>query len=204
MPILVKILPTAPVAYFLLCAEGLVNLVSFWEQRIFALLLLHPYSIIKRKEYWRLVTADFVHVDLVHFLLNMYLLYVFGTDLEELLTKTAKHGSSPFIVIYLTCLLTANILSTVSHRNEKSYTSAGASGTITGLLFALMTLDPHGHVLSYAVIGVIENIYLGPIFIVALAVYKWRRKNDRINHEVHFYGALAGVVSMSLLKTLML
>ena len=50
---------------------------------------------------WQLVTYAFLHGSLLHILLNMYALWLFGTRLESL------WGGRRFIVYYLICVLGA-------------------------------------------------------------------------------------------------
>jgi uncharacterized membrane protein HdeD (DUF308 family) len=63
-----------------------------------------------------------------------------------------------------------------------------------GCVFAFMITDPFGSAIKFALIGGIENIYTGIIYISALFYYQWKRKNEMINHEIHFYGAVGGVI----------
>ena len=75
-------------------------------------------------EVWRLVTPMFVHIGVLHFAINNFMLYVLGRQLETLL------GSRWFLLIYLTAGLAGNIASALFTVNP----SAGASGAIFGLL----------------------------------------------------------------------
>jgi rhomboid protease GluP len=56
---------------------------------------LEPYSVLAKGEYWRLVTALFLHYGPAHLLVNLFALYFFGPTLEEAL------GSVRFAACYL-------------------------------------------------------------------------------------------------------
>lgn len=189
----------SPVTYVLLILILGLTVTATISKHLFFKLILHPVSVFRKKEYYRLLSSDFVHNDAGHFLLNAFMLYAFGSDLEEHLRKHSNTGSSEFLFIYLFSLLTANLVTAISHRKDFKYSSAGASGSIMGCVFAFMLIDPNGTALNFAVIGPVKNIYTGVIYFVALGIYKWKRKNDLINHELHFYGALGGLVAALIL-----
>ena len=75
-------------------------------------------------EYWRLVTPMFIHIGILHFLVNSYMLYVIGYQLERIL------GGTWFVAVYLAAGIAGNISSAVFSVNL----SAGASGALFGLL----------------------------------------------------------------------
>lgn len=86
-------------------------------------------------EAWRLMTACFLHIGIIHLLMNMYALFSVGIMLEPLLGKTK------FIVAYLLTGLTSSMTSLWWHDLT---ISAGASGAIFGLygvFFALLTTN---------------------------------------------------------------
>ncbi len=78
-------------------------------------------------EYWRLLTALFLHIGLIHLFFNGYALLAIGTELERLL------GPGRFLAIYLLAGLFGNLASYAFTINL----AAGASGAIFGLIGAL-------------------------------------------------------------------
>jgi len=78
-------------------------------------------------QYWRLFTAMFLHIGLMHLLFNGYALLVIGTELERLL------GWPRFLAIYLLSGLFGNL---ASYAFSPSL-AAGASGAIFGLIGSL-------------------------------------------------------------------
>jgi rhomboid protease GluP len=77
-------------------------------------------------QWWRLVTAGFVHIGLAHLLLNMVFLYLAGRYIEQM------WGHVRYLVIYLVALVGGSCLAVAHHVGI----SAGASGAICGLLGA--------------------------------------------------------------------
>ncbi|HEX9121431.1 MAG TPA: rhomboid family intramembrane serine protease, partial [Terriglobales bacterium] len=80
-------------------------------------------------QWWRLLTAMFVHIGIVHLALNMWCLWELGTLAEYL------YGPKTFLALYLLSGLAASIVS-IGH--NPLVVTAGASGAIFGLAGALI------------------------------------------------------------------
>ena len=77
--------------------------------------------------YWQLITAMFVHVNIIHLLGNMFFLLIFGIRAEELF------AFEEYLAIYFLSGLAGNLLTLLF---ESSMVSAGASGAIFGVFGA--------------------------------------------------------------------
>jgi rhomboid protease GluP len=82
-------------------------------------------------EWWRLFTAMFLHIGLLHLLLNLWALYQLGYVFEMIF------GSKRFIFTYLVAGLVASYASFYFIDHPLAI-SAGASGAIFGILGALI------------------------------------------------------------------
>jgi|GEM_PF-524816 len=80
--------------------------------------------IVEQHEYWRLVTSIFIHIGIIHLLLNNYALWIIGQEIERI------YGSARFVILYLATGIVGSIGSYVFNPQA---TSAGASGSIFGL-----------------------------------------------------------------------
>ena len=85
--------------------------------------------LVAQGEYWRLFTANFLHIGIPHLLFNSLALYALGPEAEALF------GSPRFVSIYLLSGLSGSILSFSLHAGGLS---AGASTAIFGLIGALV------------------------------------------------------------------
>lgn len=189
-----------PVCLSLLGIIIIGSLLALKKQRLFLSGIMHPVSIKKEKEYYRLFTSDAIHNDLIHLLINAFALFAVGSQLEEYLRTVKSFGSVWFLVIYLTSCLFGNVLTFLKYRNDFAFSSAGASGSILGCMMAFMILQPY-HIAFYVpVAGGIVNLYTALIYILFLIGYQLRSKNPLVNNEVHFYGALGGIISALLIK----
>jgi membrane associated rhomboid family serine protease len=80
--------------------------------------------IVEQHQYWRLITSIFIHIGIIHLLLNNYALWIIGQEIERI------YGSARFVILYLA---TGIIGSLGSYVFSPQATSAGASGAIFGL-----------------------------------------------------------------------
>lgn len=79
-------------------------------------------------EWWRLFTACFLHIGIMHIGFNMFAMWRSGVFVEQLF------GNLPFLVLYLVAGLGGSVVSIVVHSNT---VSAGASGAIFGIFGGL-------------------------------------------------------------------
>ena len=82
-------------------------------------------------ELWRLISSQFIHLDLRHLLFNMYILYSIGGSLISFIDKKR------FLTIYLT---TGTIAAVVSLMFGNYMVSVGASGAIFGIIGYYLSL----------------------------------------------------------------
>lgn len=113
--------------------------------------------VVQFHQFYRLITCSFLHIGIWHLILNMYALYVIGSQVESFF------GKAKYLIIYLGSAITGSLLSICF----SNYTSAGASGAIFGLLGALLYFGYHyrlylGNVMRSQIIPVIIlNLVLG-------------------------------------------
>ena len=81
---------------------------------------------------WQLLTYGFMHGSLTHLFFNMFALFMFGSDIEQLF------GSKRYLIYYLVCIVGAALmhLIVVAATNMTPASVVGASGGVFGLLLA--------------------------------------------------------------------
>lgn len=78
---------------------------------------------------WQLLTYGFLHGDLMHIGFNMFMLWMFGRELELV------YGTRRFLTYYLTCVIGAGIVQLIVAMLQGGvYPTVGASGGVFGLL----------------------------------------------------------------------
>lgn len=115
-------------------------------------------SSIQNGEFYRLLTASFLHGNFLHLAFNCYALFVIGSQVESFL------GKIKYLLIYLFSAVTASLMSMLFIGNDLSL---GASGAIFGLMVALVYFGYHyrvylGNVMKSQIIPLIVfNLLLG-------------------------------------------
>ena len=89
---------------------------------------------VARGEWWRLLTAVFVHGSILHLLFNMYALFIVGPIVEAL------YGRPLYVTFYILCGLAGSVASYLFLPNP----SVGASGAIFGM-FGLLAVSSYVH-----------------------------------------------------------
>ncbi|MBB5149843.1 MULTISPECIES: rhomboid family intramembrane serine protease [Ureibacillus] len=88
--------------------------------------------LIAEGEWWRVITATFIHAGFFHILFNMFALFLFGPELERI------SGKIRFFTIYLISGLFGNVATFIFQHLD--YASVGASGSIYGIFGAYAAL----------------------------------------------------------------
>jgi membrane associated rhomboid family serine protease len=188
-----------PVTYLLMLIMALFSGISFYSESFFLKMILHPFSIVKKREYYRLITADLVHNNLMHLLLNEVMLFFVCGSLEKELRSSSEYGSEQYMFIYLLSLFAGTVVTTMIRKNEFGFSSAGTSGSILGCLFSLMIIKPNDIAFYLPFFGGLKNRYTALMFIIILIWHQQRKDNKYMSHELHFFGALGGILATLLL-----
>jgi membrane associated rhomboid family serine protease len=98
-------------------------------------------------DWWRLITAAFLHYGPIHLGFNMFFLYWIGTPVEQYL------GRARFLLVYFASGLAGSAGALVLSPNS---VTVGASGAIFGILGAALVLERQGsYVLGGSAMGLI-------------------------------------------------
>lgn len=146
-------------------------------------------AIMNRKEYIRLLSAGFLHADLMHLLFNMMTLYFFGPVILE------GFGAVGFIIIYIGSILLGNIFSLFIYQKQPWYSAIGASGGVSGILFAAIAMAPKMSLFLFFIPVPIPGFVFGLIYF-GYSVYMMLNPKqwDNLGHEAHLGGAFFGLV----------
>lgn len=149
-------------------------------------------KILIHKEYYRLLTSSFLHVDWQHLIFNMLSLYFFF-ELVEL-----QLGVVSFLILYFVSMLGGDLLALFIHRNHGDYSAVGASGAVCGVIFASIALFP-GLGIGIFLLPFSIPSWLYGILYIAFTIYGIKSGRDNIGHEAHLGGALIGLLTAIIL-----
>lgn len=176
----------------IIAITSLVSFIAFNNRTLFYKLSLNPYSIFKKNEWYRLVTHGFVHGDITHLLVNMFVLYSFGSYIEPVLGALGQFGSLNYIIFYFGALIFSSLYDLFTKKDSYLYNSIGASGAVSALVFASILFSPWSKIYFMAIVP-IPSIVFGVLYLW-YEQYMSRRGGDNINHQAHIWGALWGLL----------
>lgn len=129
---------------------------------------------------WRLLTASFLHADIVHLFFNLYGIMIGGTYLEPLL------GRWRFLAVYLLCALAASMASLWWYDITPTIGASGAVFGLFGFIFTLLLrrfVEPYERRALLISIGIYLAFSLGTIFL-----------HTNFDHGAHIGGLLMGLL----------
>lgn len=162
-------------------------------------------SIVHNKEYYRILSSGFLHVDVTHLIFNMLTLYFFANPVIAFFaspqgflfgdfSQTKMNiGYGMFLLTYLLAIIGGNLLSLLIHKKDNWYSAVGASGGVTGILFAAIAAFPQQEIGLYFIIDIPAWIF--GILYLGYSVYGMKTNLGNIGHSAHIGGAIIGLLS---------
>jgi membrane associated rhomboid family serine protease len=180
------------ITLILIIVTGLISYQAFSNRDMFFKLMHNPYQEAHRKEYYRFLTSCFVHGSWPHLFINMFVLYQFGTIVEQVFQGIFGDimGRLNYLLLYLLSGIFADIPTFLKHKDNHIFSSVGASGAVSGLMFAYVLFDPWAMLLIFFIIPL--PAFLAGILYLIYSSYASKRAGDMIDHDAHFYGAVFG------------
>jgi membrane associated rhomboid family serine protease len=175
-----------PVVRALIAANLGVFIVTqlFGADRLIDALALVPPKVVGGFQLWRLVTYQFLHAGTWHVALNMLMLWMFGSELEQ------RWGGAFFFKYYLVCGVGGGLLYTLVRAGVPDPT-VGASGAIFGILMAYGMWFPNRVVLLGFLFPVrVRHVIVFLIIIELLQGVE--STGDGIAHAAHLGGMAFG------------
>lgn len=179
----------------------------FWEYGLTPQLVIHPGDLAALKDGARsFVTSLFLHAGIMHFIGNMWVLWIFGDNVED------RIGHFRFLVFYLLCGIAAG-LTHLAFNIHSRVPCVGASGAIAGVLGAYFLLFPRARIrvlipifiVFPLVISLPAVIFIGLWFVMQLmngmAAIGPQTMATGTAWWAHIGGFVAGLFLVSQLKT---
>ena len=135
---------------------------------------------VKMGDYYRLISAAFMHANIAHLIFNMYALWIIGMQLESFI------GKWRYLVVYLFSAISGSLLSVIVTPDA---VSVGASGAIFGLLGALLYFGYHYRVY----LGTVIKSQIIPLIVINLLL---GFMVPGIDNAAHIGGLIGGTLIM--------
>lgn len=172
--------------FLIILVTAVVSFMCFNNYELFEKLKFNPYRIHRNNEYYRFITHGFVHGDQMHLIFNMFTLYFAGGNSEQIFSP-----SIIYILFYLLALIVSALPDYFKHKNNPYYSSIGARGAVSAVLFSLVLFAPWGIITIYFILPIYFILFA--ILYLAFSYHMGKKQQDNIGHNAHFYGALFGV-----------
>lgn len=173
-----------PIVLFIIAITCVISYVGLNNINIFEKYKFNVSAINNRKEYIRLISSAFLHADFMHLLFNMLSLYFFQGAV------TMYFGTVGFIIIYFGSLILGNLFSLMIYKNQPWYSAIGASGAVSGIIFASIAMAPNEISVNFLPGWIFGTLYFGYSVYMMLNPKQW----DNLGHSAHLGGAFFGLV----------
>lgn len=177
----------------LFIAMFVVSMRGFRDPVFFRKYLFEVSDVKYKKEYYRLITCGFLHLDWMHLLFNAITLYFFYSIPFGVL------GEVRFFVLYFVGLGLSGYFSYLIHRNDSGYAAVGASGAVSAVLFSAIVLHPKLELVIFPIPIPIPG-YIFAVAYLLYTTYGMRRSWGNVGHAAHLGGAAAGVLLTLLME----
>lgn len=176
----------APACISICIVTAIVTQLAFSKPEILQRLLFKPREILVDGQWDRIVSSSLIHADWMHAGFNLFALYSFGSSIEYL------YGWKTLVVIYVFAVMGGSLLSLFLHRHHQ-YAALGASGGVSGIIFATIFLAPGTGVSILFIPFFIPGNLFALIYLIG-SFWGLRLKKGNIGHDAHFGGAIIGLV----------
>lgn len=181
------------ITYIIIAITCLVSYSAFSRHDLNNKLIFNAYKTYHNKEYYRLFSAGLLHGDMTHLIINMFVLYSFGTGVEMYFEDYIKGGKVSYLALYILALGASSVYSMYKHKDNYYYNALGASGATSAIVFCMILFAPMTP-LSFIFIPVQFPAVVFGIGYLIYSQYASKRAKDNIGHDAHFWGAVFGFI----------
>lgn len=135
---------------------------------------------------WQPLTYLFIHKDFLHVFFNMFVLWMFGSELESI------WGRRSFLKYYFLTGIGSGLVWLALNITNANYVLAGASGAVYGVLLAFGMMFPNRTVYLYFLLP-IKVKYLVMILVATEFILSMNSASD-ISHITHLSAVLIGFI----------
>ena len=172
---------------FLIIAISLTSIYGFGNIDFFNKFSFSVNGIRKRKEFSRVLTSSFVHVDILHLFFNVFTLHSFASVIEF------RYSPQIMMISFFLGVLFGNLFSLAKNWKVDRYTAVGASGGVCSILYTSVFLTENGSIyMMFIPVPIPDRIFAVLFILVSYILMKKGR--DKIGHDAHIGGALIGTI----------
>ncbi len=184
----------ASITIMLVIIISMVSIMAFSNKEVIRQFQFNAFQIYHKKQYYRMVTHALVHANWEHLLVNMIVLWSFGTVVEHYFEINFGGNSRwYYLALFIGAVIFSSLWSLIKERNNVYYNAVGASGAVSAVLFAAIFFNPWNPIYFFGILP-IPGIIFGVLYLY-YSFYMSRKKLDNIGHDAHFLGAVIGFLT---------
>lgn len=188
------------ITLIIVAITSILSIAAFNNRDLFNRYLFDPYLVVHKKQHYRIITHAFLHGGWAHLLINMFVLYQFGRAVENSFESIfGGKGFVFYLVLYFGGIVASSLPTLKKEADNPYYTSIGASGAVSAVLFSYILMFPTS-MLGFMLVIPIPAIVFGVLYIWYEKTMADKGMNDGIGHDAHYFGALYGIVVTILFK----
>lgn len=176
------------ITVILIAVTVAVSFYAFNNRSFFDRYKFSTYAITDMRQIDRLLSSGFLHADMMHLFFNMFALYIFSD------TVIYNFGNMLYIVTYFLAIFGGNLITLWLYRRDITYTAVGASGGVSGIIFAAIALYPE-MTLRFFLIPIDIPGWIFGVGYLAYSVYGMKTAIGNIGHAAHLGGAVVGLAA---------
>ena len=173
--------------FILIGITGLISYKGFNDRAFYEKYLFSTEGILGRKEYIRFISSGFLHADWQHLIFNMITLYFFSNSVINFV------GPLGYLIVYFGSKIGGGLLSLLMYRDNPHYRAIGASGAVSGIVFAAIALHAGSSIyLLFIPIGIPGWVYA--LGYTLYSIYGIKTRLGNIGHAAHLGGGVSGML----------
>lgn len=187
-------LANAPATYAFTAVNVIISFYAFFiDPKFMDEFSFRVDAVRNKKQYHRLISSAFLHVDMFHLLFNMMALLSFGPIVERIL------DTDGMIVVYVGSILASKIFAILNNKDNPTYSAVGASGAVSGVILSFCLFFPFENIYMLGLPVGIPAILFGVGYML-ISAKLMGNANRIIGHEAHLGGAAGGILLTILMR----
>ncbi len=181
----------APITTLLLIAIVGSSLYAWNNREFYSKMVFHPVTVSNDKSQWyRFLSSGFVHADYMHLGFNCYTFYSFGKWVEFIYAREfgPQIGTFLYLASFILGVIVSSVPAYLKNKDNHYYTSLGASGGVSTVVFILIVFNPLGKMMFGINAVLFGALYMG------YSYYMSKKNADNIGHDAHLWGAVFGLL----------
>ena len=181
----------ASITLMLVMIISLTSVMAFYNKEVIRQFQFNAFQVYHKHQYYRMFSHALVHANWEHLLVNMIVLWSFGSGVEHYFQLYFGGNSTwYFLALFVGSVILSSVWSLIKQRNNFYYNAVGASGAVSAVVFAAIFFNPWNPIYFFGVLPM-PGIIFGVLYLY-YSFYMSRNKLDNIGHDAHFLGALIG------------